>query len=268
MSRQNHHAWIIHADKHHEYVVCWVIVADRFCRQFLISVIAGGFIPMMPIRDENRFGTEAGGDFRKNLGIGDGPEVVDDTQVICHFKRRCSGNRGFELLLGIVGFIRINPENLAQIVFASTEEFEAICFGCRVGFFMRKDIPLPKLLQLAPSHESATGVSLTCECEGLMVDIDGGVRFFKENALLLPRIQELRCARVTRILFVPGFISIQNESNDVCGMFFIEVILHLSIDDIVRRCNHICERSHMTEIITNTSECLDVGHNSLVPSKC
>ena len=101
MRRHHDQPRIAHADEHHQHEIGRVVRRQRaVSRGQFIAVVAGRFVAMMPIGNEERLRTEGARKLRDEADIVNRPHPMNDAEVIGRFERGLPGNRLFEDRLG------------------------------------------------------------------------------------------------------------------------------------------------------------------------
>ena len=102
---------------------------------------------------------------------------------------RVAGDCVFQQVLGLVGRIGIEPEDLAEVRLAEGRQHQPVDLGSRHGLFVRKDLALAERREPQSGHEAAANVRRALGGELLMIDIDGRIGFGEQHALGLPVFQ-------------------------------------------------------------------------------
>src|SRR5438045_1814101 len=111
----------------------WALLGEK------IAVIAGRFVAMMAIGDEEGFGIEDRGNLGDCFDVGHGPEAMDDAEMIRRGQRRLSGDGGFEQVLSSVVWVWVEAEDQAEVGAAGFREIQSVLLGTRMGLFVRVD---------------------------------------------------------------------------------------------------------------------------------
>jgi len=131
--------------------------------------------------------------------------------------------------------VGIKTEDGREVHLAGTIKFQAIGFGTGESLFVGIDLALSERFDANTGHESFADVGFAFPSEFLMIDVEGFFAILCEDAALHPAAEKTGGAVV---LFIgggiAGFFAVEFESDDVAGVFFIEVFLLLDIDDVIR----------------------------------
>ena len=141
-----------------------------------ISVVAGGFIAMMPVGNKQVSIGHQRHHLLDGLDVGNRPHAMQHAQVIGSFETMDAYDFGFQQFLNEIVGIWIKAKNLRQVGLGCTRESQAVIFGFGVGLFMGIDIPLAESLKFDPGHKAAASDCFSVQIKNLMVDIDRRIR--------------------------------------------------------------------------------------------
>ena len=228
----------------------------------LVAVVASGFVTMMAVGDEHRLRTHHGRQLGMDLDVGDRPESMDYAQVIGRHQRSLAGNDLVQQILGLAIRVGIKSENRAELRLRHHGEHQPIGLGGRQGFLVRKDLSLAEAAKPLPAEESAADVSLAGGGELLVVDVDGRIGLGRQHALLAPILVELRRAGIAVVLLVvvARLDAVQVDADEVVRMEPVEMVLQFGADHIVRGRDHVAQRADPAEVVTHSTEGLNIGH--------
>src|SRR5262245_42771110 len=104
MCGENEQAGVVHADALGEDEVGGVICVEWALLGKPVVIVAGGFVAVMAIGDKEGLGIDDGGNVSNCLDVGDGPEAMDDAEVVGGGERSMPGDGFFEQILsGVFG---------------------------------------------------------------------------------------------------------------------------------------------------------------------
>ncbi len=141
-------AGVAHADAHHQHEVGRIVWLQLAGGGQFVAVVAGRFVAVVAVGDEQRLGGHQLDQLRDHRRIGDRPQAMDDAQVVGGFDRRNLLGGGFEQVLGGVGVVGKQAEDLAQVRPAGAGQQQAVLLGARKRLFVRVDVSLAEALQL------------------------------------------------------------------------------------------------------------------------
>ena len=149
MGRHDDQARIAHADEHHQHEIGRMVRRQRTAggrRQF-VAVVAGRFVAMMAVGDEDRLRAHLAGQMRNHARIGHRPHAMDHAQMVGRLDGRRLADGRFEQVLGDAFGIGIQAEDLAEVRLAGARQQQAIGLRAREGFFVRIDAAFAEPLQ-------------------------------------------------------------------------------------------------------------------------
>ena len=131
----------------------------------LVEVFEARFVAVVAVGDEDRLRRRSGPDGRVGRLVGDGPEPVDDAEVVGRLQRasgRDGRPRGADHLAVGVG---VEAEDGAQVEAGGPEELEPV--GLRAGERLLVGIDLGPAERLEPDagDEALAGVRLALDLE-------------------------------------------------------------------------------------------------------
>ena len=144
-----------------------------------VAVLQARLVAMVAVGDEDgAVGHQAlhGG---VNFLVEDGPQAVDDAQVVDRFQGRVVLDAGLDGSLNVAIGVGVEAEDGAQVKAGGVVKGESVGLGAGEGLFVWEDAALADGFQANPRQESATGVALALDVVGLVVNIEGGVIFLR-----------------------------------------------------------------------------------------
>src|SRR4051812_39135494 len=163
-----------------------LLAALRMLSGQIVTEVQSGFVAMVAVGDVHRLAGHRHGDLVNDANVGDGPNAVNDAEVVGGHERRLPRNRRFENALSAVFPIRIQTKDLAEVGAAGFPELKPVGFGAAMRLFVRMDIAFPEPLQPRSAHKSTASEPLAALLELLVVNVNGRVGLGEEDSLADP----------------------------------------------------------------------------------
>jgi hypothetical protein len=124
-----------------------------------------------------------------------------------------------------------------------------------MGFLVGIDPSFAESLESSSAHKSAPSVRAATIVKNLMVHVDRRIPIALQHSLILPIPKESRRPRIAILRFVIAWLlTIEDQSNDVRRMLFVELRLKFRTDYVVRRRDDIAQRTHVSQVVTDTAK--------------
>jgi hypothetical protein len=94
-----------------------------------------------------------------------------------------------------------------------------------------------------------------------VIDIQRRIRIELHQPFLPPVLQEFcRAGVFVRILSVPRLLAVQLQADEIRGMLFVERLLKLAGNHVVRRRHDVAKRADLAQVVTQTAKSLNRWH--------
>ena len=226
------------------------------------AILAGRFVAVVAVGDEDRLGPDHGGHGGNGANVGYRPNLAHHAQVIGRHDRGQAADRLVQNCLGLVGRIGIEAENLAQVGLRRGHQHQPVDLGTGQGLFVRKDLPFAERRQPQPGHETAAIVGHALGRELLMIDVNRRIGIRVEHAFRLPVLVEPLGPRVAVVdlVVVARLDLVEDQADDVIGALLVEFGLEFRADDVVGRGDHVAQRSDLAKVVANGTKGLNLRH--------
>ena len=224
MRRQHEQARVVHAHALRQHEVGRMIRVERPLLGEPVAIVAGRFVAVMAVGNEQRLGVHDRGDVGDHLDVGDRPHAMDDAQMVGRRERRLPVDGFFEQVLGGVFGIGIEAKNLAEVGAAGFGQQQPVLLGA-ASASLRADRFCPR--QTAPGARGDMKprrvTRLAAVLEGLVIDVEGRIGIDLHHAFLPPVLQEFAGPRVlVRLLVVARLFAVELQADEVGRVLFVD----------------------------------------------
>ena len=123
------------------------------------------------------------------------------------------------------------------------------------------DVAGAETLEADARHHPPANERASLHLELLMVDVECRGRLLHHHPLVAPGAEELRRPGVlVRPLVIPRLLPVEFDADHVGGVPLVERLLERSIDDVVRRGDHLRQGADVLGVVAEAAERGDVGH--------
>ena len=175
-------------------------------------------------------------------------------------KWRTIFDRVLENRLGFVLFIWVDAENLTEITAACRHQLKPVLFGFRMGLLVRIDVTFAERLNPNAGHESTPREILAFIRKRLMVNINGPYVVGFQNSISTPLFYVLTSAIVDRLAVGQVVATIENQTNNIKVASLVELVLVLTVDNVIRGSHYIGEYADFSQIVSQSSKRLNICH--------
>ncbi len=222
----------------------------------LLGVLAGGFVAVVAISDQELGWGQRFRDDGNHLGVCDPPEPERRSVVVDGLSEgRILGEPGDHRDDEVCGVV-VEGEDGGEVCLRGARQSQPILFRSRVGTFVRSNRARPVFLHTHQREDAVADADYSVRARVLLGEEPHGRRWVAhQDALTLPPGEQLG-----GVLIAVAVCLRQIDRDDVVRRLRRQLRALAVVDHVVRRGDHILQAAGFFDVVMECSERFDLGH--------